>query len=78
MDFRPYAVVGKVALQFITTGAEHGEDMIDAVAVALGDDDVGMVHLINLYRGNLLATGIHGVQVTEFGIKNSCLHFVHT
>jgi hypothetical protein len=71
-----HAVVEEIALEGIALRAEDGEDVPDAVTAGLRDADEGILHLINIYRGYLLAPLILGIEVAEFHVEHGSLQFV--
>ena len=61
VDLGLYIVVGKILAERITVGTKDGEDVVDAVAIAMRNDDCAVFHLINIYMRNLFPTAVHRV-----------------
>lgn len=85
MDFGLNAIVEEILAKLVATGAENGEDMPNGVALKAGvsvvgsdrDGDGGVVHLINIYSGDFLATLAGSVKVAQFGIEDGGLELVN-
>lgn len=85
MDFRLDAIVEEILAELVATDAENGEDMPDGVTLKAGvsvvgsdgDGDGGVIHLINIYSGDFLATLIGSVKVAQLGVKDGGLELVN-
>ena len=77
VDLGLHAMIGKVLLELVTTGAEHGEDMIYGVALALGNGDEGIAYLLHIDGGNLFAALVGSIEVFELGIEDGGLQLIH-
>ena len=85
MDFRLDAIVEEILAELVATDAENGEDMPDGVALKAGvsvvgsdgDGDGRVIHLINIYSGDFLATLIGSVKVAQLGVKDGGLELVN-
>ena len=93
MDLRLDTIVCEVLLEFITTRAENGEDVVDAVAiereaVSLGatgrfsGSDTACYYFVDdvsfIAGGYLLATLVVGIKMTQLDVEDGGLQFVHT
>ena len=93
MDLRLDTIVCEVLLEFITTRAENGEDVVNAVAierkaVSLGargrfsGSDTACYYFVDdvsfIAGGYLLATLIVGIKMTQLDVEDGGLQFVDT
>ena len=73
-----YAVVCEILLEFVATGAEYGEDMVDRIAQGLWYPNDWIVYIINIYIGNLLAALVVSIQMRELCQEDGGLDFIDT
>ena len=93
MDLRLDTIVCEVLLEFITTRAENGEDVVNAVAierkaVSLGargrfsGSDTACYYFVDdvsfIAGGYLLATLVVGIKMTQLDVEDGGLQFVDT
>lgn len=77
VDFGLYTVVGQILAQGITALAENREDVVDRVAMTLWNPNSRISHLIYIYRSYHATALVVGLKITEFGVKDSSLQFIH-
>ena len=76
MDLCCDTVISKVLLEFVTTGAENGEDMIHRVVIGENYSHEGIAYFSFVASGNLLAALVVGIKMRELGKEDSGLKLV--
>ena len=72
-----HAVVEQITLERVALRAEYGEDVPDAITVRIRNAEERILHLIYIYRSNLLAPLILCIEVTEFHVKHGSLQLIN-
>jgi hypothetical protein len=76
MHLRHHTIVSQILAQSVTAFTEDREDVPHAVAPRPWDDDIGVVHLIYIYSGNLSAACVVGVEIAQLGVEDGGLQLV--
>ena len=77
MYLRLYTMIEQILPQGITLWTQNWENMPYTVSVASGDMYQWIVHLINIYGGNLPSDSISLFQMAKLHVEHCRLYLIH-